>query len=111
MISTLQSLRVVTFVPADKAKAFAADIAADIPHLFGDYDSVCWWSAPLQEAGTEQFRARPDGTLQAEPSVRMEFSIPADPAAQEAFTARLRALHPWKEPVILIFEAKILSHD
>lgn len=108
MTKPLASKRVVTFVPADRASAFAKTIAADIPHLFGEYDSVCWWSAPKTEEGTEQFRARPDGEIEQTPSVRMEFSIPDNETALDNFTAALKKHHPWQEPVILVFDGQII---
>lgn len=96
----MKSRRVITFVPADQAAAFAAEIGEHIPHLFGNYDSVCWWSEPKMETGTEQFRPE-NGTLQQEPSVRMEFSIPDDDQAYADFSQKIKELHPWEQPVIL----------
>lgn len=108
MPETVQTKRVVTFVPAGQAEELASAIAADIPYLFGDYDSVCWWSAPKTEPGTEQFRPL-KGDLEHTPSIRMEFSIPDDPQVIERFTQRLRDHHPWQQPVILLFTADILK--
>lgn len=110
MNSAIASKRIVTFVPADQAAAFAKSIAAEIPHLFGEYDSVCWWSVPKTEEGMEQYRPRPDGKITQTPSVRMEFSIPADPAILEKFITALKNHHPWQEPVILVFDGQILEH-
>ncbi|MBL4803825.1 MAG: hypothetical protein JKY71_03080 [Alphaproteobacteria bacterium] len=96
----MKSRRVITFVPTEHAEKFATDMASHIPKLFGNYDSVCWWSDPKTESGTEQFR--PDnGEIRQAPSVRMEFSIPDDDSAYERFSSKLKELHPWDQPVIL----------
>ena len=108
MSKAMQSKRVITFVPAYQAHEFAKTIAADIPHLFGSYDSVCWWSEPLVEQGTEQYRPL-QGQLQQTPSVRMEFSIPDDTDAVDAFIKKLNKHHPWQEPVILIQDTEIIK--
>lgn len=110
MSKTVFSKRVVTFVPAEQAHEFAKTIAADILHLFGNYDSVCWWSEPKAEQGTEQYRPL-QGELQQTLSVRMEFSIPGDPEAVKAFIEKLSGHHPWEEPVILIHDAEIIKQN
>lgn len=109
MTKTLKTMRIVTFVPAENAVNFAKEIASHIPHICGEYDSVCWWSEPKMEAGTEQFR--PLGSeLQQIRSVRMEFSIPDDNAVKEKFINKINALHPWKKPVILVYEAGFIPN-
>ncbi|HOO81520.1 MAG TPA: hypothetical protein PK513_03350 [Alphaproteobacteria bacterium] len=108
MSKLVKSKRVVTFVPADHTNEFAKSMAAYIPHLFGCYDSVCWWGTPKTEKGMEQYRPL-DREIEQTPSVRMEFSIPDDPAALENFTAALKKHHPWQEPVILIFDSQIID--
>ena len=110
MSDLVKSKRVVTFVPAANANEFAKTMAAHIPHLFGEYDSVCWWSAPKMEDGTEQFRPLV-GDVEQTPSVRMEFSIPDDDAALKNFTATLKKHHLWQEPVIFIFDIQIIHHQ
>ena len=104
----MKSRRVVTFVPAAEATAFAKAMAGHIPHIFGDYDSVCWWSEAKMEHGTEQFRPL-DGDIQQVPSVRMEFSIPNDDQAAERFIDKIKEYHPWQQPVILVFQAEIMN--
>lgn len=96
----MKSRRVITFLPAEQADTFAAQIAEHIPHLFGNYDSVCWWLVPKTETGTEQFRPE-NGEIQRGPSVRMEFSIPDDDSAYDDFSNKIKELHPWEQPVIL----------
>lgn len=108
MSKSIDSKRVMTFVPAEKATAFAETISSAIPYLFGNYDSVCWWSEPKIEHGTEQYRPL-EGKLQQTPSVRMEFSIPGDEQVLKTFIDALTKAHPWEEPVILIQEAEILQ--
>ena len=102
----MKSRRVITFVPADQADTFATAIAEHIPYLFGDYDSVCWWSEPKMEHGTEQFRQK-GKELQQVASVRMEFSIPDEDQAYDDFISKIKALHPWDQPVILSFNSDI----
>lgn len=109
MPEAVKSRRVITFVPAENASDFAKSIAADIPHLFGEYDSVCWWSEPKTEAGIEQFRPL-ESEIEQTPSVRMEFSVPDDDKAVTAFVEKIKQRHPWKEPVILIHSADIIRH-
>ena len=104
----MKSRRVITFVPADQADSFAAAIAEHIPYLFGDYDSVCWWSKPKTEQGTEQFRQK-NSELQQVASVRMEFSIPDEDRAYNDFVDKLSELHPWEQPVLLSFNSDIAA--
>ena len=108
MNKLIESKRIVTFVPDEHAQSFAKHISEKIPYLFGEYDSVCWWSKPKMEQGTEQYRPK-GGHIKQTPSVRMEFSIPNDQQALENFTAVIKEHHPWQEPVILVFESEILK--
>jgi hypothetical protein len=96
----MKTRRIITFVPADQADEFAKTFGQHIPHICGDYDSVCWWSEAKIEHGTEQYRPL-DGKLQQAPSVRMEFSIPNDDAVSSAFIEKLKHHHPWEQPVVL----------
>lgn len=96
----MNTRRIITFVPADQAAEFAKTIGGHIPHICGDYDSVCWWSEPKTEHGIEQYRPL-DGTLQQTPSVRMEFSIPDDETVAQTFIEQLKHHHPWEQPVVL----------
>ncbi len=109
MSKFVKSQRIVTFVPAQQAESFARDMATHIPHLFGEYDSVCWWSAPKAEEGIEQYR-KIDEKIEQTPSVRMEFSVPDDAEILEKFITKLKLHHPWEEPVILAFDHEILQH-
>lgn len=102
----MKSRRVITFVPAEQAAEFATSMAEHIPHLFGNYDSVCWWSEAKQEMGTEQFRQQ-GGGIQQLPSVRMEFSIPDDDQAYTVFCTEIKKHHPWEQPVILSVDMDI----
>lgn len=109
-MKTTKSIRIITFVPKDKAAFFAQEFAPHIPLICGDYDSVCWWSEPKLEDGTEQFRPL-DGKLQQVSSTRMEFSIPDDLAVSKRFIELLQTLHPWEQPVILKFDTEMLSYS
>ncbi len=108
MSDTLKTLRIITFVPAEEAADFANKIASGIPHICGEYDSVCWWNEPKREAGIEQFRPL-QGEIKQIPSVRMEFSIPDDDTIKEEFINKIKVLHPWKKPVIIIHEAGFIQ--
>lgn len=104
----IPTYRVVTFVPADQAETFIEKLSPHIPVFTGNYDHVLWWSEP----GTEQFRKKGD----SEPpekvsSIRVEFSMQRDNVALQKIIAEgIRPNHPWKEPVILIFEGNFNKH-
>jgi hypothetical protein len=110
MSEWMDAYRVVTFIPEKSAPGFADTITALVPPL-GHYDRVAWWG----ESGTEQFRplagANPAhgtiGKTERMPSVRLEFSLPADDVLLEKITASIRANHPWESPVILVFPHKM----
>ena len=103
----LESYRIVTFVPAEAAEDFAGKVTEFIPAFLGTYDKVCWWS----EAGTEQFRAPGEEEVQRVNAVRLEFSAPRDEAVLTRIIEEgIKPHHPWKEPVILVFEHKIHDH-
>ncbi len=96
----MKTRRIITFLPADQVDNFAKAFGEHIPHICGDYDSVCWWSEAKTEYGTEQHRPL-DGDIQQIPSVRMEFSIPDDDNVSTAFIEKLKHHHPWEQPVVL----------
>ena len=111
MSEYVQTYRVVTFVPEEHAREFIDAVTPHIPHLFGAYDSVTWWSEPKTEHGTEQYRARAEGeAIKQVPSVRIEFSIPKEHSVRDRFVEDvITAHHPWEAPVILIYDAEILK--
>lgn len=109
MRKAIKCYRLITFAPPEAAENLAEKISALIPPLTPEYDCVAWWSEP----GTEQFRPLPGaqstegkiGEICRAPSVRLEFSLPADDELLHTIIAQaLRPNHPWEKPVILVYE-------
>jgi hypothetical protein len=101
--------RITTFVPPAKLEALLDGITRVVPLKIGNYDSVSWVSVGV----TERFRPLPgsnptagkQGELEQVESVRLEFTIPRDPALLERLlTEGLIPHHPWEEPAVFIDE-------
>lgn len=102
----LQSYRVCIYVPQENLEAFIDAVSPHIPAFLGGYDHVCWWS----EAGSEQFRKKPEGQLERVNCHRFECSLPHnDEVLQEFITQFVRKNHPWEEPVITVTLQKIAN--
>ena len=102
--------RVTTFVPPEHLERLLAGIQRVVPLRYGEYDAVAWWSAE----GTEQFRplagARPThgeiGRLERVTTLRLELSIPRDPALLDRLLGEgLLPHHPWEEPAVFVDES------
>ncbi len=102
----LETYRLTVFVPEDTLEEFIEAVGPEIPSFLGSYDHVCWWS----ERGTEQSRDKEDGQIERISCVKFECSLPKDRNLLERFILEtVRPAHPWKEPVILIEEQKIMK--
>ncbi|MBK6896297.1 MAG: hypothetical protein IPH06_06880 [Alphaproteobacteria bacterium] len=103
----LDTYRLTVFVPEEALESFVKAVSPKIPAFLGNYDHVCWWS----ERGTEQSRESVQGKIERVPCVKFECSLPKDTNLLERFIEeRVRPAHPWKEPVILIAEYKIMKN-
>jgi len=101
--------RITTFVPPAHLETLLDGITRVVPLKIGNYDRVAWVSTGV----TERFRPLPgsnptagkQGELEQVEPVRLEFTIPRDPALLERLlTEGLLPHHPWEEPAVFIDE-------
>ncbi len=105
-LQLLPVYRITVFVPPADLEAVKAAICAVDDLAIGHYREVMWTSAP----GIEQFRPGPDavptvgraGTLTADPTVRLECSIPRDTARLQHVLQAINAAHPWEVPAVFV---------
>jgi hypothetical protein len=110
MKAMVRVYRVVTFVPTDYLEQVLESVLRIDALTYSQYDRLAWWSSE----GTEQFRplaeAQPtvgsSGEVARVRSIRLELSIARDLALLERIVEEgIRPQHPWKEPVIVVYEA------
>lgn len=110
MVMFRRVYRVCVFCPPNKVSEI---IAAALQHdrlSNGPYDKVVWTSAP----GVEQFEpvdgATPTkgsiGAVSADPSIRVEFSLPFDQNLLDRVIDKVKDAHPWQRAVILVSECQ-----
>ncbi len=105
-MQTISTYRIYIYVPSDSLEDFISKISPYIPSFLGNYDHVCWWS----EKGVEQYREIGCADIEQKPSHRVEISLPYDKGVLDNFVENiLIPSHPWKEPVIIITEQKIVK--
>lgn len=100
--------RVTTFVPQVQLEDLLRGVEALGSAAGATYDRLVWWSEAV-----EQFRPLPGsapthgdiGRVERVTTLRVEFSIPRDPALLQAFLTRLTEHHPWEQPTIFVDES------
>lgn len=99
--------RITVFVPPSHLEALKQGILAVDDLAAGGYSHGMWESALGHEqfqvqAGTESVEGSA-GELVREPSVRLEFCIPRDPARlQRLLEHGIAAHHPWNTPAVFV---------
>ena len=102
--------RITVFVPPAHLQALKDGICAADPLRLGHYEHVMWTSA----LGEEQFRPLPGavpaqgkvGELECGATVRLEFSIPRDPARlRHVLEQGVYLHHPWEVPAVFVDES------
>ena len=106
--------RITVFVPPAQLDTLRSGILAVDDLAAGGYSHGMWESA----AGCEQFRVEPGtasvvgvaGELVREPSVRLEFCIPRDPARlQRLLEEGIAVHHPWNSPAVFVDTSEFAS--
>ena len=100
--------RVTTFVPLVQLEDLLRGVEALDSTAGATYDRLVWWSEAV-----EQFRPLPGATpvhgeigrVERVATLRVEFSIPRDPALLQGFLTRLTEHHPWEQPTIFVDES------
>lgn len=107
MVKRMPCFQLSVFVPEKVLPDFVEAVSPHIPAFLGQYEDVCWWSAP----GIEQYRERGQAQRQKEPSVRFECLLPHDEEALDHFIQSIIIpAHPWREPLITISKQEIVNH-
>jgi dinuclear metal center YbgI/SA1388 family protein len=103
----VDSVKVVTFVPAERVDTVVAAMAAAGAGRIGRYSSCSFQSAGtgsfLPESGADPFVGEV-GALSRESELRVEMVAPASRVA--AVIAAMTAVHPYEEPAYDVIEAR-----
>lgn len=112
--------RITVFVPSEDLEEFVRKIQDHVPSFNEPYDRVMWWSDPIVDHGTGQFRplkgANPhDGEIgytERRPISRLEFLCPYDEQhVQKLITDIIKPAHSYEAPVVYYESIKNIPNE